>query len=138
MRAILPDAPVASGVFGLSQVELPTDTDEALLEDTARRSSQRVLFNRLILLRDILLESARPGGLDWRRADLAAGPKWPEEIGQGDLVQVGARWVVLFRDAGESGVLDADDLCFDFEQGAVIRRLGDIFSGEGEVEWAHL
>jgi hypothetical protein len=30
------------------------------------------------------------------------------------------------------------DLCFDFEQGAAIRRLGDIFSGEGEVEWLAL
>jgi len=136
--AILPDAPVASSVFGLSQVELPADPDRTLLEDAARRSSQRVLFTRIILLRDILQNSGEPENLDWQRADLAAGPKWPSEIGPGDLVQVGARWVVLFQDGGRVGVLDADDLCFDFEKGAVIRRLGDIFGGEGEVEWASL
>ena len=53
-------------------------------------------------------------------------------------MQVGARWVVLYRDAGRVGVLDPEDLCLDFDQGASIRRLSDVFSGEGEVDWVSL
>ena len=92
------------------------------------------MFSRLYLLRELLGGTAAAAE-EWRRLDLQAGLPWAGRLHTGDLIQVGARWVVLYRDAGEPDLLDADDLCFDFEHGAAIRRLGDIFSGEGEVEW---
>jgi hypothetical protein len=32
-------------------------------------------------------------------------------------------------------VIDYGDLCLDFLEGAAIRRLREVFSGEGLVEW---
>jgi hypothetical protein len=50
---------------------------------------------------------------------------------------------VLFRDEGEQGVLDGADLCFDYERGAVVRRVASVFvevddPEGGDVDWASL
>lgn len=139
VRAVLPAARAASAVFGLSQIELPEDAPADLVEDVVRLTKQGVLFSRLALLRNVL--AGGRGTIDeveWRRVDLQSGLAWSSEVAQGDLMQVGARWVVLYRDAGRVGVLDSEDLCLDFDQGASIRRLNEIFSGEGEVDWVSM
>ena len=135
VRATLEAAPLATAVFGLTQIEPPDEAGHRVLEQIAQRSREGLVFSRLYLLREIL---GSRGAEKWRRLDLQAGLPWAGGPHTGDLIQVGDRWVVLYRDAGEPEVLDVGDLCFDFEQGAAIRRLGDIFSGEGEVEWLDL
>ena len=136
VRVTLPSARLATAVFGLTQIEPADEAGSRVLEQLAQRSQEGLVFSRLYLLRELLGNSTADGE-EWQRLDLQADLTW-EGLGAGDLIQVGARWVVLYRDAGEPGRLDALDLCFDFEQGAAIRRLGDIFSGEGEVEWLAL
>ena len=56
----------------------------------------------------------------------------------GDLLRVGNRWVVLLQDRGLEGFLDRDDLCLDFDRGARMRLVGEVFTGDGLVEWAGL
>ncbi len=91
-------------------------------------------------MRDLLAGSAqRIDQLDWRWTDLAGGTSWGPELAAGDLLRVGERIVVMYQDGGAAGALDYEDLCFDFVDGARIRPLGEVFSGEGEsVELANL
>lgn len=146
---------VASRVFGLSQLE-PTADDQAALGQVARLYRHGLAFTRLLLLRSMIEASgAEYDSLVWRRVDLQAGlPFGPDEerlgeerleapttapaIAAGDLLRVGARWVVLYRDSGEPGVLDGQDLCFDFDRGAEVRQLAEVFVGGGDIEWAVL
>lgn len=138
-----------SRAFGLPQL----DPSEGLQEGLARRvdalHAAELAFERAALLRDHLEASGRgPGDLRWRLVDLAAdGPRWDDDraagsdaAAPGDLVQGGARIVVLFRDEGERGRLDPADLVLDFHRGAKIRRLDEVFAEAGafELEWAPL
>jgi hypothetical protein len=135
---------VPSGVFGLSQIEPPPTAEEPVLAALAERHAQGLLFSRALLLRELLESSGSSfETLAWHRLDLAAGEPWGERVQAGDLLRVGARWVVLFRDEGVAGVLDEADLCFEYQRGAVIRRVGSVFVGVddpegGDVEWASL
>jgi len=54
------------------------------------------------------------------------------------LVRVGERVVILAADHGLPGYLDRDDLCIDFDRGIAVRRLGEIFVGDGQIEWGPL
>lgn len=157
-----------------SPADVPEDSaaataPEAAAEMTAelvRLTRERLAFSRLALLRRVLAAGGveAPGDLDWRRLDLEAGVSWggsgagaaagegaeasAPAVAQGDLLRVGERWVMLYRDGGDAnagdgsttgdGRLDRDDLCFDYARGSVVRRLGDVFAGGGEVEWARL
>ena len=56
----------------------------------------------------------------------------------GDLLRVGERWVVLLEDRGISGRADRDDLCLDFDKGPRVNRIGDVFTGDGLIEWASI
>jgi len=140
VTAVLPGpAAPASAVFGLTGVALPPDAGDDLHDEVARRAEKRLLFSELWLLRRILATTGSDlHGLDWRRIELVAGPRWGEEVSTGDLLRVGARWVVAYRDVDGDGVLGPADLCLDFERGAAIRLLSDVFVGEGEIEWARL
>ncbi len=131
----------ASLFFGLTHLELSAQTSE-LLGEVTLLTRQKLAYERLPLLAG-LLDSAGTalGQLAWRRVDLAAGPPWgngSDGVESGDLLQVGERWVVLYQDAGRSGVLDGRDLCLDFATGATIRLLDEVFTGSGEVEVARL
>ncbi len=131
----------ASLYFGLTHVELPTSARDLLAEMTGL-TRQRLAYERLPLLAH-LLESAGTSvdQLTWRRVDLAAGPVWGDGNGAvagGDLLQVGQRWVVLYRDEDGDAVLSGGDLCLDFATGATIRPLDEVFIGNGEVEVARL
>ncbi len=138
VRQVLPGrlAPV-SGVFGLTQLELAGgDGSQELLRQIDDLAKAKLAFSRATVLRDQLREAGRRlEDLVWRDIDLvAAESRWGEPVQPGDLMRVGERIVVLYEDRGEPGVLDYDDLCFDFVLGAAVRRLGDVFSGDGVVE----
>jgi hypothetical protein len=136
----------ASAVFGLTEIEPPPGADDALRAELLRLTRQRLAFGRLELLATILEAAGRDvGELDWERIDLEGEVPWEEEVAAGDLVRVGDRVVVLYRDAagaGRPGALDREDLCFDYEGGAAVRPLAAVFAphgGEpGLVEWASL
>ena len=124
----------ATAVFGLTEIEPPAGAPDALRADLLELTRRRLAFGRVQLLA-ALLEARRPplGGLEWRPLDLAGGAAWGEDVAAGDLLRVGARVVVLDRDAdastpGTPGVLDPDDLCLDYARGAAARRLGDVFA----------
>lgn len=127
--------------FGLTDIALP-DGAEALRPQMARLTRQRLAYEPLQLLGALLAAAGTTAEqLSWRRVELDAGPAWGDSetgVAPGDLVQVGETWVVLFRDAGKPGVLDGQDLCFDFSAGATVRALDEVFLGSGEVDIARL
>lgn len=123
-------------VFGLPQVELPVGASAAdkllLLEWTERD----LAFSRVTLLRRLFDEAGVAWeDAGWAEVELDGSQEW---LRAGDLLRVGERFVVLYQDRGTPGRLDYDDLCLDFDRGAAVRRLGEIFTGQGLVEWARL
>jgi hypothetical protein len=121
-------------------VEPPAGAGPELHARLADLTRRRILFSRAPLLSQVMAAAgATADGLSWRTVDLTAGPAWGEGgVGSGDLLRAGARVVILFRDRGAPGVLDRDDLCFDYEQGAAVRPLSEVFAGGGLVELARL
>ena len=125
-----------SAAFGLPQLEPAADAGAEARQAIAEWRGRRLGFSRLPLIK-AAIEAADvdPEELDWRAVELTG------EVGfesPGDLVRVGERWVLTYEDRGVEGRLDYEDLCFDFDRGAAVRRLGDIFVGEGLVERARL
>ncbi|MEM9558245.1 MAG: hypothetical protein AAGC60_28570 [Acidobacteriota bacterium] len=139
-------APIAS-LVGLTQLEPPPDADEAVFDQVRQLADAGLAFSRATALRDLLRSVER--GLDdltWRDVELGvdvlawSGESAAGDLAPGDLVRVGDRIVVLYRDAEEAGTvgaLDGADLCFDFEQGLSVRPLDAVFEG-GVVELAAL
>lgn len=132
----------ASLAFGLTQLELPPSPGQALRAEVAALARERLAFSRPALISTVVREAGRARSeVAWSDVDLADGPAWGEgegAVGTGDLVRVGQRVVVLFRDLGTEGRLDRADLCFDYERGAAVRSLSEIFVGDGLVELARL
>ncbi|MFP3942008.1 MAG: hypothetical protein ACLF0P_17065 [Thermoanaerobaculia bacterium] len=132
----------ASLAFGLTQVEPSPGAGGQLRGRLAELTERRVAFARTPLLRDVLAAAGvSRGELRWEAADLSAGPSWGEGAGaveRGDLVRAGSRVVVLYEDRGTPGVLDHGDLVFDYQQGAAVRALSEVFAGEGRVELARI
>ncbi|MEM6702166.1 MAG: hypothetical protein AAF690_05645 [Acidobacteriota bacterium] len=140
--ATLP-APAAlpSSVFGLTQIEPPEQPDAELTARITELWEADIAFSRLALLRDTLAgRGLSYEALEWRLVDLSAGLAF-EDFQAGDLLRVGSRWVFLHADEGTPGVLDSQDLCLDFDAGAVVRPLAEVFQaaeGGGDIEWARL
>jgi hypothetical protein len=130
----------ASLAFGLTQIEPPPAPGPELHARLAELTRLRAAFTRALLVRRVIEAAGRtPADLSWATVDLGAGPAWGEGgVGTGHLLRAGARTVVLFRDRGRAGVLDRDDLCFDYERGAAVRPLAEVFAGGGLVELADL
>lgn len=133
------DGPLAapSAVFGLSQLEPTEDLSDDAVQKIGRLHAAGLFFRRALLFAELL------GGaeLDWQLVEFDAGKPFtsdpePGAVAPGDWIRVGDRVMILFRDVGEVGVLDGADLGFDFERGAIVRRLSDVFVGEGDVQWA--
>jgi hypothetical protein len=132
-------AGLPSAMFGLTGVVPPPDAPQALLDEIDRRAEKRLLWSDRWLLREILRSTGRDlQALDWQRIELEHGPHWAGAVAAGDLLRVGGRWVLAYRDFDGDGTLGPADLCLDFEKGAAIRRVGDVFIGIGEIEWARL
>ena len=129
-----------SKVYGLSQIEPSPEIPATVAEQLTEWYRDSLSFSRLMLLRDILDQSRTSySKLEWTAVELGVDQLWGEEgVAAGDLVRVGNRWVLLLRDRGLAGTLDRDDLCLDFDKGARVRQIGEVFTGEGLVEWARL
>ncbi|MEM7482600.1 MAG: hypothetical protein AAF481_15595 [Acidobacteriota bacterium] len=132
----------ASAMFGLTQLELSPEAPPEARRQLAEWTGERLAFGRVPLLAEIYRSAGRNAAeVDWQRIDLVAGRPW-DDFAVGDLLRVGDRFVTLFRDAadaGEVGVLDREDLCFDFAQGSAVRALKDVFEDlGGDVEWASM
>ncbi|MCZ6726824.1 MAG: hypothetical protein O7A98_05650 [Acidobacteria bacterium] len=125
-----------SRVFGLPQIDLASDAQRRESVQLKAWYDADLAFSNLLLLRAMVdAAGAQWDDLEWRSVELATGPPWgPGSVAAGDLLRVGQRVVVLFEDRGEIGRLDYEDLCLDFLEGAQIRRLSEVFSGEGLVE----
>jgi hypothetical protein len=130
----------SSGVFGTPQVESMNAAGPELVADLDQLWRRRLAFSRLVLLREFLDRAGRPWEeLGWRAVDLEAGLPWGDgAAAPGDVLRVGERFVILVADEGQPGRLDHGDLGFDFDKGAALRRLEEIFTGQGLVEWAPL
>ena len=132
-------AQAATVVFGLIGLELPEGASLELRRDVAALAADRLVFTRLSVLRDVLARDGRDlEDLPWNNIELDGGMEWGATVRQGDLVRVGARLVMLHEDLDGDGRLGGADSCLDFEEGAAVRRLNEVFPGEGEIEWASL
>jgi len=133
----------ASRVFGLSQLVPLSGSPPEIGQEVAGLAAKRLAYSRTTVIRDQLRAAGkRFEDLVWTRADLVEETsRWGGAQGDaypGDLVRVGERMVVLYEDRGKPGALDYDDLCFDYALGTAVRRLGDVFTGDGVVELASL
>lgn len=141
VRCTLPKGlALASSVYGLSQIEPLPEAMASVSQQLANWYDERVSFSRLLLLRDMVgAIGTTYGDLEWLAVELSASQAWGEEgVQAGDLLRVGNRWLILLKDQVNRGVLDREDLGLDFDKGARIRQIGEVFTGEGLVEWARL
>lgn len=134
-----PLAPV-SRFFGLSQVDLDAGAPLAARQAVADWSDRLLAFSRGSALRSLLVAAGLEAQqVTWLKVDLAGGWPWDEDgVAVGDLARVGERVVVMAADRGSPGYLDRDDLCIDFDRGITVRRLGEVFVGDGGIEWGSL
>jgi hypothetical protein len=128
-----------SGYFGRVEIAAAAALEPAAAERLDALAAGGLAFVRTELLAGHLADNGTAApALAWRPIDLAVDrPEWDTAVGLGDLLQAGPRVVVLFRDEGEAGRLDPADLAFDLWQGLRIRRLGEIFRGEGGLALEH-
>ena len=129
---------LATSLFGIPQIELQDPTRSDLQESLNAWTEPGLAFSRRQVLKEMI---DRMGvafdDLAWVDIDLSQGPTWGESgVSKGDLLRVGERWVVLFEDRGEMGRIDRQDLCLDFDRGPRVSRVGDVFTGDGFIEWA--
>ena len=73
--------------------------------------------------------------LSWGSVDLEGSSPWHHA---GEPLRAGERLVWLLEDRGRKGVLDRGDLCLDFQRGARVLTLQEVFTGSGLVERASL
>ncbi len=122
-----------SSVFGQTQVESEPASQAG--EASGGEPVPGATFARIQLLaawlerHGLTWEGMRWTGVELDATQAGAAP--------GDLLRVGDRVVWYWLDEGEPG-LDYEDLCLDFERGARVLRLRDVFAGDGLVEWAPL
>ncbi len=157
----------ASKIFNLTQIEIEGDSEEfaSLLRQVNQLHDQHLAFNRLTVVNQLLeATGSTPDDLDWQPLELDAGLPWARNgstvpaVAPGDLLRVLDRIVILYRDAQPGdippsdadagnpgavipdttpGILDRQDLVFDFARGAAVRPLEHVFTGSGEVSWVH-
>ena len=131
---------VPSSAYGLTQIEPGPDSPPEVLDQLADWYEQQLAFSRLAVLREHLGRSGvEYRNLEWVAVELGVDQRWGGEGAmEGDLLRVGNRWVVLLQDRGTEQILDRNDLCLDFDKGARMRLVGEVFTGEGLVEWSGL
>jgi hypothetical protein len=128
----------ASAVFGLPHLEPPAGSERPLVRAVAGLYRQGLAFSRVLLLDRVAAASDLSWSeIEWRPIDIVERPSW-EMVGPGDLLRSGERVVILYEDRGASGVLDYEDLCFDYAENAAVRSLGEVFKSGGVLDWADL
>lgn len=135
VTALLPAAlEIPSRVFGLTQIEtVRGEVSSAAAPYMADWTDRLIAFSRATLVRRWLAnQEIAWEDLVWQGAEPGSGSV---AVRPGDLLRVGGRLVWFLEDRGAAG-LDGEDWCLDFDRGARVERLGDVFVGEGLVEWA--
>lgn len=135
VTAVLPgvlEAP--SRIFGLQQLESESGSQSVSTgKQLVSWTDELIAFSRISVLGNWLAaQGASWEDLDWEAVELGASRSVAQP---GDLLRVGRRVVWLLEDRGAAGLGD-EDWCLDLERGARVERLGDIFVGEGLVDWA--
>ncbi len=143
VQASLPGALArVSTVFGTPQLEPAANAPPAVLRELSTWYARSLAFSRLLVLGGLLEDRGLAwSDLDWQSVEVDLEPVWGAagvegQIGAGDLLRSGERIVVLYEDRGDRGRLDYEDLCFDLVESAAVRRLSEVFSGGGVLEWA--
>ncbi|MCH7667060.1 MAG: hypothetical protein IH936_14170 [Acidobacteria bacterium] len=135
VTAVLPgvlEAP--SRIFGLQQLELESGSQSASTgKQLVSWTDELIAFSRIAVLgKWLTAQGVSWEDLAWEAVELGVSPAAAQP---GDLLRVGRRVVWLLEDRGAAG-LDDEDWCLDLERGARVERLGDVFVGEGLVDWA--
>lgn len=141
----------ASELLGAEGEALAEVRESELWQGLVRLTRQRLAFATLPLLREMVDEAGMAtDDLPWGYVDLDAGAAWGEDVHPGDLLRAGDRLVVLYADAAPgqaaepspepgNGVLDRDDLVFDYVFTPAVRPLSEVFEAEGgQLEWLPL
>jgi hypothetical protein len=124
-----------SRVFGLPQVEPGQGAVREVVAILADRTRDGRLFSRVPLLRAwVAAAGIRWEELPWSAVELSGEVPWHS----GGVVRAGSKVAFTYQDRGILGKLDDADLCLDFDRGATVRTLGEVFVGEGLVEFAAL
>lgn len=122
-----------SRAFGLPQTEPGGDAPRELADELSRRMRLRLSFDRVQLLRGWLRETGLAwDGLDWQPVEINGEAEWAPWAS----LRAGTKIAFAYDDRGVEGRLDGEDLCLDFDRGATVRALEEIFVGEGLVERA--
>ena len=131
---------VSSSGYGLTQIEPGPESPPEVLRQLAEWYEQSLTLSRLAVLREHLSRSnVEYKDLEWVAVELGVDRSWGGTGATGgDLLRVGNRWVILLQDRGIEHILDGDDLCLDFDKGGRIRLVGEVFTGDGLVEWSGL
>lgn len=127
---------LASSAFGLTHLSLATSQPEVVAH-VGELSEQRLASSLPTLLgRELRRRGFDPVRAPWEAIDFVEQEvAWsPGSIGPGTVVRVGGRAVFLLADSNANGRLDPEDLCLDFERGAAVRPLAEVFGGGGAVE----
>lgn len=129
---------VPTSLFGVPQIELEPQADAEIRKSAQRWIEPGLLFTRGSALKSFLSDvDTSFDRLDWSDLDMAERVVWGSSgVEEGDLLRVGERWVVLLEDRGVPGRIDRDDLCLDYDRGPRVSRIGEVFTGDGLVEWA--
>lgn len=131
-----PPLEVLSSRFGLTEAAVEAAAPAAVEAGVAELVERRLAFERTPLLAEHVAAAGGAGApLSWRRIDvLGSDLRWGDDVAPGDLLQAGSRLVTLFRDEGEPGRLDPEDVVFDLWKGLRVLRLGEVFRSEVEGE----
>lgn len=132
--AALP-APLAgiSEAFGRTQLapaaDLPAELGASLSELVAR---ELAFEGQTLIAAHLAAAGVAADALEFRTVTLgAAGPRWGEQVGAGDLLRAGDRIVVLYRDVDGGGRLDPADLVFDTHRGLRVLAASAVFESDG-------
>ena len=130
----LPGRAAESRIFGLQQLELESGSQSASTgKQLVSWTDELIAFSRIAVLgKWLTAQGVSWEDLAWEAIELGVSPAAAQP---GDLLRVGRRVVWLLEDRGAAG-LDDEDWCLDLERGARVERLGDVFVGEGLVDWA--
>ena len=122
-----------SRVFGLPQIEPAEGAGEEIVAALAERTKDGLVFSRVPLLRKWLaVLGVGWEDLGWHSIELTGEALWRP----GGVVRAGSKVAFTYLDRGVQGRLDRSDLCLDFDRGATVRPLDEVFVGEGLVEFA--
>jgi len=121
-----------SGAFGRTRIELPGEVDGELRRRAEALTAEEIAYFGPALLARHLRESERaPEALEFRTVELGPdGPRWGVDVAPGDLIGVGDRQLVLWRDEGVEGHLDPADVAADAYRGLRLLRIDEVFLGE--------